>query len=58
MFSGPWPGNAAVGDVITVATGLSVGDQYRLVFVTSTTHRALSEDISTYNSGDAVIDSD
>lgn len=63
VFSGLWLGNAAVGDVITVPTGLSVGDQYRLVFISSTFHNALSSDISTYNSivdalGDTAIASD
>lgn len=63
VFSGLWLGNPAVGAVITVPTGLSVGDQYRLVFVTSTVHNALSSDISTYNTivdalGDTAIASD
>ena len=63
VFSGLWLGNAAIGDPITVPTGLSVGDQYRLVFVTSTTHQATSSDINSYNSivdalGDTVIESD
>ncbi len=35
--------------IITVPPGLSPGDQYRLVFVTSGTTNATSSDISTYN---------
>jgi hypothetical protein len=63
VFSGLWLGNPAVGGVITVPTGLSVGDQYRLVFVTSTTHTAVSSDINSYNAivdalGDTAIESD
>jgi hypothetical protein len=34
---------------ITVPTGLNPGDQYRLAFVTSTTHDALSSNIADYN---------
>jgi len=34
---------------ITVPTGLNPGDQYRLVFVTSTTRDATSSDIEDYN---------
>ena len=40
---------ASQGAVITMPSGLSAGDQYRLVFVTSTTIQATSSDISTYN---------
>ena len=40
---------AAQGAVTTVPTGLNIGDQYRLVFVTSTTRDAASTDISVYN---------
>lgn len=35
--------------LITVPAGLSPGDKYRLVFVTSTTHDATSSDIGVYN---------
>ena len=35
--------------VTTVPTGLNGGDQYRLVFVTSTTRDATSSDIADYN---------
>ncbi len=35
--------------VVTVPTDLNPGDQYRLVFVTSTTTTATSTDINTYN---------
>ena len=63
VFSGLWLGNPAVGEAATVPTNLSVGDQYRLVFVTSTVHDAFSTDINTYNSivdalGDPAIASD
>jgi hypothetical protein len=34
---------------ITVPTGLSPGDEYRLVFVTSTTRNATSSNIADYN---------
>jgi hypothetical protein len=63
VFSGLWLGNPAEGEAATVPTNLSVGDQYRLVFVTSTVHDAFSTDINTYNSivdalGDPAIASD
>ena len=35
--------------IVTVPSGLNPGDQYRLAFVTSTTHNALSSDIDVYN---------
>ena len=50
VFSGLWMGNPAEGAPVTVPTSLQAGDMYRLVFVTSTVHNALSSDISTYNS--------
>ncbi len=34
---------------VTVPTGLNLGDQYRLAFVTSTVHDAQSSDIADYN---------
>ena len=40
---------ASQAAVITMPTGLSYGDQYRLVFVTSTTRDATSADIDIYN---------
>ena len=40
---------ASQAAVITMPTGLSAGDQYRLVFVTSTTIAATSTEIATYN---------
>lgn len=40
---------AAVAAPITVPTGLSPGDQYRLVFVASTTRDATSSNIADYN---------
>ena len=40
---------ASQAAVITMPTGLSYGDQYRLVFVTSTTTTATSSDVSYYN---------
>ncbi len=40
---------ASQAAVITVPSGLKHGDQYRLVFVTSTTTTATSTDINTYN---------
>ena len=40
---------ASQAAVITMPSGLSHGDQYRIVFVTSTTIAATSSDISTYN---------
>jgi len=40
---------ASQAAVITMPSGLSHGDQYRIVFVTSTTIQATSSDISTYN---------
>ena len=40
---------ASQADIITVPTGLSAGDQYRLVFVTSTTTAATETGISYYN---------
>ncbi len=42
------PGMARAA-VVTVPAGLSVGDQYRLAFVTSTMRDALSSDIADYN---------
>ena len=47
VLSGLWLGNAAVGDLITVVTNLEAGDEYRLVFVTSTPHQATSSVITT-----------
>ncbi len=49
--------------IITQPTSLSPGDTYRLAFLTSTTHDALSPDIGVYNTfvdllGDTVITSD
>lgn len=41
-------GNTLAGP-ITVPTGLGLGDEYRLVFVTSTTRAATSTDIAYYN---------
>ena len=63
VFSGLWMGNPAVGAPVTVPTTLSVGDMYRFVFVTSSTHQATSSEISTYNTivddlGDNAIESD
>ncbi len=63
VFSGLWMGNPAVGAPVTVPNTLSVGDQYRWVFVTSSTHQATSSVISTYNTivddlGDNAIESD
>ena len=40
---------ASQAAITTVPTGLNPGDQYRLVFLTSTTTAATSTDISTYN---------
>ena len=40
---------ASQGAVTIIPSGLNSGDQYRLVFVTSTTTTATSTDISTYN---------
>ena len=40
---------ASQAAIITTPTGLSAGDQYRLVFVTSTTSAAISTNIATYN---------
>ena len=37
------------GEILPVPVGLQPGDQYRLVFVTSTTRNALSTDIADYN---------
>src|ERR1039457_3279085 len=37
------------GIITTVPAGLNPGDKYRLVFVTSTTKRAISSDIGDYN---------
>jgi hypothetical protein len=39
----------SLADPITVPAGLNPGDQYRLAFVTSTTHNAISTDIDDYN---------
>ena len=39
----------STADLVTVPTSLSPGDPYRLAFVTSTTLKALSSDISVYN---------
>jgi hypothetical protein len=63
VFSGLWLGNPAEVEAATVPTSLSGGEQYRLVFVTSNLHKALSSDISTYNKivddlGDPILDSD
>lgn len=63
VFSGLWMGNPAEGAPVTVPTSLNAGDQYRWVFVTSSTHQATSSDISTYNTivdalGDNAIESD
>ena len=41
--------SAAQGAIITQPTGLSPGDQYRLVFLTSTARDATSTDIADYN---------
>ena len=41
---------ASQAAVVTVPTGLNPGDQYRLVFVTSTTRNATSTTIADYNS--------
>jgi hypothetical protein len=41
--------SAAHGVPITVPSGLTPGDQYRLAFVTSTTRDATSSDINVYN---------
>lgn len=54
---------ALASSVLTVPPGLSPGDEYRLVFVTSATGDTTSSSISTYNTfvdsyGDAVVDSD
>jgi hypothetical protein len=43
------PQHIAWGGPITVPAGLKPGDQYRLVFVTSTTTEATSSDIGYYN---------
>jgi len=40
---------ASQGAVVTQPTGLNPGDQYRLVFITSTTRDAASTDIADYN---------
>ena len=40
----------AVADIVISPPGLNIGDQYRLVFVTSGTRDALSSDIAVYNS--------
>jgi len=42
-------GQASAGPIITEPTSLSPGDSYRLAFVTSQTHNALSPDIGVYN---------
>ena len=56
-------GQASAGPIYTVPTSLSPGDSYRLAFLTSQTHDALSADIGVYNTfvdglGDTVIASD
>jgi len=40
----------AFADIVISPPGLNIGDQYRLVFVTSGTRDALSSDIAVYNS--------
>ena len=40
---------ASSASIITVPTGLNIGDQYRLAFVTSTTRDATDSDITLYN---------
>lgn len=54
---------AARSAPIVLPSGLNVGDQYRLAFVTTAKHNALSTDIEVYNSfvdtiGDTVLASD
>jgi hypothetical protein len=39
----------SLATAITVPTGLNPGDQYRLIFVSSTTHDATSSSIGDYN---------
>ena len=56
-------GQASAGPIITEPTSLSPGDSYRLAFLTSQTHNAVSPDIGVYNTfvdglGDNVIASD
>ena len=56
-------GQASAGPIVTVPTSLSPGASYRLAFLTSQTHNAVSPDIGVYNtfvdgSGDLVIASD
>ena len=42
-------GQASAGPIITEPTSLSPGDSYRLAFLTSQTHNAVSPDIGVYN---------
>jgi len=56
-------GQASAGPIITVPTSLSPGDSYRLAFLTTQSHDALSANINVYNTfvdglGDLVIASD
>jgi len=56
-------GQVSAGPIITEPTSLSPGDSYRLAFLTSQTHNAVSPDIGVYNTfvdglGDNVIASD
>lgn len=45
-----WTGSFALATPVTLPAGLQAGDQYRLVFVTSTEHDAISANIVDYNS--------
>ncbi len=61
VFAAPPTSTAAL--ITTIPSGLSPGDQYRLVFVTSSSSLTFSTDIATYNSfvdtvGDTVLPSD
>ena len=40
---------SAKATIVTLPTGLNPGDQYRLVFLTSTERNATSSDIAVYN---------
>jgi len=56
-------GQVSAGPIITEPTSLSPGDSYRLAFLTSQLHNAVSSDINVYNTfvdglGDNVIASD
>ncbi len=56
-------GQASAGPIITEPTSLSPGDSYRLAFLTSQHHDAVSPNIDVYNTfvddlGDLVIASD